>query len=106
MSKCERCNGRAHGTLCERCETETGLNERITELDTRTPDKTLVEFARKVIKQNCWGIILDGLEIQDLAEELGLLTPAIATEADVDDESDFEVGDKMYKFTDILKEKD
>jgi hypothetical protein len=59
-------------------------------------------FARKVIQAECWGLPLDGFEIQDLAEELGLIAPHTATGADVDDESDFEVGDKIYKFTEAL----
>ena len=47
---------------------------------------------------------MDGLEIQDLAERLNLIKEHVATEKDVDDEySDFEVGDPIYKFSDILK---
>ena len=75
---------------------------RITELEAElTPSK---EFARKVIGEHCWGYNLDGLEIQELAEKLGLLTLHAATESDVDEESDFEVGDTIYRFTEILKE--
>ena len=58
MSKCERCNGRAHGTLCERCETETGLNERITELEARTPDKAqqlIIEDLAMLVRRFCAG---------------------------------------------------
>jgi hypothetical protein len=67
------------------------------------PDnKELKEFANQVIKEHCWGIEMDGMEIQDLAEKLGLIAKHTATENDVDEESDFEVGDVIYKFTDYL----
>lgn len=65
----------------------------------------LKEFARHVIKQECWACYsLDGGEIQDLAEKLGLIKPHTATEDDVDEESDFEVGDTIYKFSETLAE--
>lgn len=65
----------------------------------------LKEFARKVIGAECWGYdSMDGLDIQDLAEVLGLLEQHTATEADVDEECDFEIGDPIYKFSDILQE--
>jgi hypothetical protein len=79
-------------------------------LNTRQPDTELVEalrkFALKVIGSHCWGYdSMDGLDIQELAEVLGLLEQHTATTDDVDDESDFEVGDPIYKFSGILKEK-
>ena len=49
---------------------------------------------------------MDGLDIQCLAESLGLVEQHPATEDDVTDESDFEVGDPIYKFSEILKEKE
>ena len=65
----------------------------------------LKEFARSVIRQECWEIEpLDGADIQELAERLELIMPCIATEADVDEESDYEVGDIIYKFSETLKE--
>jgi len=65
----------------------------------------LKEFIRTVIKVHCWGIEeIDGGDAQDKALELGLLEPHIATKEDVDPEfSDFEVGDTIYRFTDMLK---
>ena len=66
-------------------------------------NKRLKEFARFMIKQECWGYDMDGFEIQGLAEKLGLIKEHVATEEDVDEFSDFEVGDKIYKFTDVLK---
>jgi len=69
-------------------------------------NELLKEFAHSVIKQECWGYDMDGFEIQELAIKLNLLEPHIATESDVDEESDFEVGDKIYKFTDVLKGED
>lgn len=66
---------------------------------------SLKKFARKVIGSYCWEYdSMDGLDIQELAEVLGLLEQHTATEDDVDDESDFEVGDMIYKFSEILKE--
>ena len=67
----------------------------------------LKEFARSVIRQECWAIEpLDGAEIQDLAERLGLIIPCVATEADVDEECEYEVGDRIYKFSNVLKGKE
>lgn len=63
----------------------------------------LREFARQVIKEQCWGCEMDGFEIQDLAEKLELIAKHTATEDDVDDEDDYEAGDTIYKFTEILK---
>ena len=66
--------------------------------------ENLKEFARKVIAEVCWGYPeLDGFEIQELAEKLNLIESCIATEEDVDEECDYEVGDQIYKFTDVLK---
>ena len=75
-------------------------------------DKTdidkLKEFARKIIKQYCWGLQIDepdGSSIQDLAEKLGLIEPHIATKEDIDPEwDDYEVGDTVPKFSSILAE--
>ena len=66
--------------------------------------KSLKEFGRFVIKDMCFGCdLLDGGDIQEVADKLGLIKPVEATEDDVDEESDFEVGDIIYKFTDTLK---
>ncbi len=76
----------------------------------RTPDPALTalkSFARKTIQADCWDMVpLDGFDIQDLALELGLIERHAETEMDidVDGESDVEVGDVVYNFTDILKE--
>ena len=65
--------------------------------------ENLKEFARSVIRQECWAIEpLDGAEIQELAERLGLIVPHIATE--VDEDCDWEIGDTIYKFSKILQE--
>ena len=67
--------------------------------------KELKEFARKVIKGVCWGYPeLDACDIQELAEKLGLIVPHTATADDVDEESDYEVGDIIYVFSDKIKE--
>jgi len=67
--------------------------------NTRQLEYKTKEFAREVIQAECWGNPMYCYEIQDLAEKLGLIELHIATSADVNDESDFEVGDKIYKFT-------
>ena len=68
----------------------------------------LKEFARKIIKEYCWGLQIDepdGGSIQDFAEKLGLIEPHTATAKDVDSEwDDYEVGDTIFKFSDILIE--
>ncbi len=64
----------------------------------------LKEFARHVIRIECWSLeCQDGGDLQDLAEKLGLIKQHTATKADIDEESDIEVGDIIYKFADILK---
>ena len=69
-------------------------------------NQPLKEFAHSVIKQECWGYDVDGAEIQELAEKLGFIKEHIATKEDVNEFTDYEVGDKIYKFTDILKGQD
>ena len=67
-------------------------------------NKRLKKFARYVIKQECWSLCgLDGGDIQELAEKLGLIEPHIATEKDIDDDVDYEVGDKIFRFSAALK---
>ena len=81
-----------------------GMRERLRVLVTE--NLLLKNFARFVIKQECWGYDVDGAEIQELAEKLGLIKEHVATEDDVDEFTDFEVGDKIYKFADVLKGQD
>ncbi len=68
-------------------------------------NEKLKEFACEIIKDYCWNHgDPDGCEIQDLAENLGLIKSRIATEKDVDPEwDDYEVGDTIFVFSDILK---
>jgi hypothetical protein len=70
-------------------------------------NKRLAEFARGVIDDYCWDlcVIPDGGSIQDFAEKLGLIESHPATTEDAIDFPDFEVGDPIYKFSGILKEK-
>ncbi len=67
-------------------------------------NKRLAEFARYVIRQECWSIFeQDGGDIQELAEKLGLIVPCVATEEDINDDCDCEVGDAIFKFSQALK---
>lgn len=68
-------------------------------------EAVLAEFARQMIGAYCWNICEpDGGDMQEVAEKLGLLVPHIATAEDVDDEfDDYEEGDTIFKFSDILK---
>ncbi len=89
-------------------EKEKKYIDSIVELDScvaqlQSNEQGLREFARHVIRQECWACEpLDGCEIQDFAERLGLVAKHTATEEDIDEESDFEIGDIIYKFTDAL----
>lgn len=67
-------------------------------------NKLLKEFARRIIEQECWVYSpLDGDDIQDLVEKLGLIVPHIVTKEDVDESSDYVEGDNIYVFSEILK---
>ena len=69
----------------------------------KTENQRLKEFARSVIRVECWGYDTpDGGDIQDIAIRLNLIEPHTATEADVNEFTDYEVGDTIYKFADIL----
>jgi len=82
-----------------------GLQSRIKQIQAEF--EPIKEFARKVIKEVCWDLIeLDGGSYQELAEKIGLIQEHTVTENEVDEESDFEVGDIIYKFTDILQDKE
>jgi hypothetical protein len=96
-----------HDVMCVECLAivhGSSASKAVFKWNTRSADTALVDFARKVIKINCWNYEPDGLTIQDQAEELGLIESFIATADDIDEESDFEVGDRIYQFAGILKE--
>ena len=77
-------------------------------LDERAENNQLKDFARPVIRQECWSLFpQDGGDLQRLAEELGLIVSDVATQEDVDNalyEGYYEVGDDMRKFAKILEE--
>ena len=79
-----------------------GVGDALKEID---QIEILKEFIRHIIKVHCWGIEeIDGGDAQDKALELGLIEAHIATEEDVDPEFDkYNVGDTIYRFTDLLK---
>jgi hypothetical protein len=66
-------------------------------------ETALMDFARKIIADYCWGSYSDpdGGDVQDLAERLGIIVPTIATEEDAT--ADIEPGDKIYKFAEWMK---
>lgn len=67
-------------------------------------NKRLREFARYVIRQECWSLFdLDGGDIQELAEKLQLIVPHTATDEDIDEECDYEVGGRIFIFSEALK---
>ena len=80
--------------LCQRCKAlRTKLDQQ----------EKLKEFARHVIEVECWSLHdQDGGDLQELAEKLGLIELHTATEEDVADNLDFEVGDPICKFTKVL----
>ena len=61
----------------------------------------LLPFALEIIKQGMNGNI-DGFEIQEMAVKYGLLKELVATEKDVNNESDFGIGDTIFKPTGLL----
>ena len=67
----------------------------------------LKEFARHVIRVECWSIHdQDGCNIQELAKKLGLIEPHIVTKEDIavaNVSTDFSVGDTIYKFSEAMK---
>ncbi len=83
---------------------EGKLRDEIKQL--RAENERLKEFARPVIHQECWSIFeQDGYDLEMLAEKLGLIVPHVV-KVDDDYDIDNEVGDKIFIFSDILKESD
>jgi len=70
----------------------------------KTENEKLKEFARYIIRQECWAYQdLDGYEVEELAEKLGLIVKHIATKEDVNEQSDYEVGDSIFVFSEEMK---
>ena len=83
--------------LCKRIDRLNAENEKLS------------EFAEFVISQECWGhFTVDGGDIQEKAESLGLIYLDSVTPADVESIDYYTKDDigqaKIYRFTDILKE--
>jgi hypothetical protein len=73
----------------------------------RAQEEVLRDFCRKVIQEYCWGYSsneADGGDIQDMAEKLGLIVPAIATAEDAEHMDCVDAGDTIYRFADWLNE--
>ena len=67
-------------------------------------NEALKKFAREIIQDYCWNLgDPDGGSIQELAEKLGLITPYTVTVEDCDEWSDYDEGDTIYKFAEILE---
>ena len=80
-------------------------DKKVTYQELQSQLATLQEFARYIIRTECWGGgYIDGGDVQELAEKLGLILPHTATEEDVDEDYDYEVGDKTYKLSEMLEE--
>jgi hypothetical protein len=94
---------------CENGLSHPDLQEKIDKsvfIKLQQDNEKLKTFARKFIMTECWGYYneYDGGEIQDFAEKLGLIKQVIATADDIGEDSDYEVGDTIYKSTEILDE--
>ncbi len=86
---------------CQNCDHLRAENELLEAqfATAKAENERLKEFARPVIRQECWSIFeQDGLEIQKLAEKLGLIVPCTATEEDVDE--------TIFRFSEAMKESD
>lgn len=76
----------------------------------RDENERLKKFARPVIEQECWSIFdQDGGDIEEWAEKSGLIIRHTVTEKDIvvhitDEEYDYDVGDTLFVFSDVLKE--
>ena len=68
-------------------------------------NEKLKKFCREFISIECWGCQpeIDGGNVHEVAEKCGLIESHIATEKDVYEDADFEEGDTVYRFTNILK---
>ncbi len=88
---------RENGDVVKYCDVAT-IQAQLTAAAEK--NKRLREFARHVINVECWSV--DGADIQEKAEELGLIIPHTVTEEDADD--DYGVGDTRFKFSETLKE--
>lgn len=69
-------------------------------------NEKLKKFARTFIKVECWGYDpdIDGDEVQEWAEQCGLIESHPATEEQAEQCGCIEVGEPWFTFTDILKE--
>jgi hypothetical protein len=71
--------------------------------DMKKENKKLKEFVREIIRQECWGGGgVDGGDIQDIAEKHGLIEKKIATDDDWNPDCDFDTGDSIFVFSDLL----
>ncbi len=63
------------------------------------------EFCQRIIKEYCWGYgEPNGGDIQDVADELGLIVPTTATAKDAEHMEYTDPGDTIYRFVDWLDE--
>lgn len=69
-------------------------------------NEAMRKFCRYVVREYCWGYTSqpDGGDIQDVAEKLGIIVPAIATASDAEHMDFTDVGDTIFRFADWLDE--
>ena len=71
----------------------------------------LKAFIREFVSVECWGYIpeVDGGDVQEVAEKMGIIVPVKATQQQTDDLNeehgiDLEEGDVIYNWSDLMKE--
>lgn len=77
-------------------------------LQLQAENEPLKQFARQMIKSYCWDLITpDSADMKELASKLGLIKAEVVSEKDIIEgnvSDDFEAGDTIYRFTDIMEE--
>ena len=110
---CQGCTeGKMPHTCCQVDESTTSaiirqLLNRVEELEKdREFTNKVKELLMDVIREVCWGYYEpDGGSLQDKAVKMGILRPDVVKEGDPeceDEESDFDVGTEIYRFTDQM----
>ena len=86
----------------KRKETEKWIEMKAELHQLRVENKWLKEFAIEIISRMFDGLETDNCDTQELAEKHNLIKAHIVIESDIDENSEYEVGETTYKYTDIL----